>query len=1160
MKPATRFLTSSKITLAVYIFSFFLLCLSLSPSQPPSGFARKALSSLLDPATGDDALERSCKRISAALATYVDAHKPENWNDQAVPDSLDDLTKLESQIDKLDNAENIDAFMRYTLEYLIRHPQSKTFAQRLWKLSAITELTERESSALLLKKPFLPALLNACALLPPDNPFNLEGKFLAARHYRHLEKANQEEALFRDLLQRPRLSQEAKFTVNKLLGNFLESEGRHEEAIDLYIETSKELEGLPQSVDMKLRGALLHLENGSRDIALAIIRELASTPPALLKLTSAPVVTKNLIKLSTEGTSITDHWKHSENWWKQWRALRTTLGHKRPDNEKRIPNLNEISNFEQKIASAVAARNDEQFHSLLDLLMHALRWCPSLIDQAGPSLCFFATRIHPDHQRQIYDFTIELCQDFGPEGSNERRSAILYQTICYSDTDKHDSAVNLIEAFRKSDTRNDALSETMIRLWAHLAIAGHTEIDGPRAALEKILDASTQAFNRPQCVLYLARIYRFLELVENEKSLLQKELKHADIRDDNAMATILSNRYREITQDKAVNADLAVAAKQWSAKHAPAWLEFALPKGLNDDRIKNSRLTQALSDPASISLSHEESVKLQLIAAEDPATQLGIRSRAFYAAFAVIYSGSPTHSAARKMLRDILRDARFPAQLQEIILAYSLEESLSRQRKRDIASAITHPIFNQGNDSIKATRESYANFATVDLQSRESLRNCYKSLTAKTVDQASLTVITALFERLLRVGEIDEAKALVNDMAIWKMDPKLSVGRNALQSAFQKNLERAGKNIPFARSMRSFIRDSFKLPESGSIMPAADYRREVDLKRLPEKEAFSLLMLRATDDHLLETDPQFWMDLAELMPRGENQVAFSFRLVEELLTNDISDLEKSYALFSAPSIIDTDNPQLLNRLLALFVKHQDIAGQPHSYAAMKIVETQSKDLRQGTFVNLDNAWKRLEHPALNRILKSNQIRQLMARRKHDALLMQLQTMPDDELFSPDFVDISWPALQMAGMDEKAVLAGAAVKDLLPSLIAGAARRLDFHSIRLVYAAAKRLKLPEAIPEDWLECLDDQIRSERDRYSLRIIDSEFREDWQEVLKWSAKAVTEYPTYYNYYRPHGIALHKAGLRKEAVRSLEIYTRYSHDEIHWHDAAKLLQEIKD
>ena len=206
-----------------------------------------------------------------------------------------------------------------------------------------------------MKKPFLPALLNACALLPPDNPFNLEGKFLAARHYRHLEKANQEEALFRDLLQRPRLSQEAKFTVNKLLGNFLESEGRHEEAIDLYIETSKELEGLPQSVDMKLRGALLHLENGSRDIALAIIRELASTPPALLKLTSAPVVTKNLIKLSTEGTSITDHWKHSENWWKQWRALRTTLGHKRPDNEKRIPNLNEISNFEQKIASAVAA-------------------------------------------------------------------------------------------------------------------------------------------------------------------------------------------------------------------------------------------------------------------------------------------------------------------------------------------------------------------------------------------------------------------------------------------------------------------------------------------------------------------------------------------------------------------------------------------------------------------------------------------------------------------------------------------------------------------------------------------------------------------------------------------------------------------------------------
>ena len=168
-------------------------------------------------------------------------------------------------------------------------------------------------------------------------------------------------------------------------------------------------------------------------------------------------------------------------------------------------------------------------------------------------------------------------------------------------------------------------------------------------------------------------------------------------------------------------------------------------------------------------------------------------------------------------------------------------------------------------------------------------------------------------------------------------------------------------------------------------------------------------------------------------------------------------------------------------------------------------------------------------------------------------------MPDKELFSQALIDVTWPALIVSGMREKATQAGAKVRALTPSLISGATRKLDFYSIRLVYAAAKKLNSPGLIPENWLDCLDRHIRSERDRYSLRIIDAEFREDWKEVLKWATKAVTEYPTYYNYYRPHGIALHKTGQGQAAIHSLEVYTKYSHDEIHWHDAVDLLNKLK-
>ena len=123
---------------------------------------------------------------------------------------------------------------------------------------------------------------------------------------------------------------------------------------------------------------------------------------------------------------------------------------------------------------------------------------------------------------------------------------------------------------------------------------------------------------------------------------------------------------------------------------------------------------------------------------------------------------------------------------------------------------------------------------------------------------------------------------------------------------------------------------------------------------------------------------------------------------------------------------------------------------------MRIVETQSRDLRQGIPVNFDDAWKQLDHPALTRILTSSKLSQLMARREHQSLRRQLETIPDEELFSPELIDISWPALIMTGMENKSERAEEIVKTLLPSLIAGATRKLDFTSIRLVeFSDAKR---------------------------------------------------------------------------------------------------------
>jgi hypothetical protein len=1159
MPRPLRIYPDRTVPFLLLLVTCFVLPAIFAFSQTPPPAVKKAVTSLLNPPTGQDALRHSCKRISTALAAYVQAHKPGNWEDSGLPVELDDVTRLEARIDQLDAAKTIDSFMRHSVEYLMRHPGSPTFAERLWKLSAITELTERDKDNRLLTKPFLPALLNACAMLPADNPFNLEGKFLAARHYRHLGESLKEETLLRNLLTRSRLSTEARYTLNKLLGNFLESQGRFPEALALYTKTGDELKGSPQSIDMKLRSALIQLEQGNRGHALDSLRELSSTPPELRKLTASPETLETFIRLAANEKSLTDYWNYSDFWWPQWLALRANLGHKRPDDEKRLPALPQFQSFEQQLAASVASRNNAQFHDLLDLLMHGLRWNPALINQAGPALCFFAPRINPDDHRKICEFTIILCENFGHSTGDARRSATLYQTICYSDTDQHKEAVQLIESFLENDSGEDALSETMTRLWAHLAIAGHTDVNGPRKTLEKLLNGSKQSSNRLQSVLYLSQIYRSLKLLEKEKSLLKRELKHPDARNSSSVATLLSNRYRELTQDKAVNVRFAAAATEWSKQHSPPWLEFALPEGLSDPRIKDLPLSNVLNNPAVAKINPEEVVKLELLTAGSEETGFNISSITFRLAFVALYSSSPTHSAARKMLRDILRDDRFPVQLQEIVLAYSLEEALRRNRKRDITGAITHPLLNLKNERLKATAESYGRFANTDLQKPAELIRCYKDLIKNPLNQSSLAAITAVFERLLQLGELEAAEGIANAIAGWKLNTDLAVGLKALQFEFNKNLDHAGKHIPFALHMHELIRKSFNVDTTEASIDISDYRHEIDLKRLTEKEAFTLLLNRATGAGALETEPEFWLSLAELMPRGEGQLAFSFRLVEILLISTVPDLEKSYAILTTPSIIDTDDPELLSRLLKLFDKHRNITAEPYTHAAMRIVATQSRDLRKGIEINLDAAWQGLNHPSLSRILIATRLNALMARREKAKLQQALRAIPEATLLSENLVDISWPALIMAGMENEVRLASDVAGRMLPGIIAGAARKLDFNSIRLAYDTAKRLGKPQLIPERWFQCLDNQIQSERDRYSLRIIDAEFRGDWQALEKWSTKAVTEYPTYYNYYRPHGVALNKLGRIKEAVRSLETYTRYSRDEIQWHDANQLLRKLR-
>jgi hypothetical protein len=82
---------------------------------------------------------------------------------------------------------------------------------------------------------------------------------------------------------------------------------------------------------------------------------------------------------------------------------------------------------------------------------------------------------------------------------------------------------------------------------------------------------------------------------------------------------------------------------------------------------------------------------------------------------------------------------------------------------------------------------------------------------------------------------------------------------------------------------------------------------------------------------------------------------------------------------------------------------------------------------------------------------------------------------------------------------------------------------------------------------------------RDKAWVRTYEAFAHGDWARLLANADEAVKLYPTYYHFYWLKGAALYNLGRKAEAVEPLQIYTKYSRDELDYQQAADWLKEIQ-
>ncbi|MBV64451.1 MAG: hypothetical protein CMP45_08060 [Rickettsiales bacterium] len=1147
-----------KLTILLFFICTFLDTIKAAPQNTPPS-VNKAIETLLNPQKGPSGLQKSCIKISRELKSFILKNLKRGSSFNEVLNADQSELELNEFIRNYDKQQNIDSFILHSVVFLIKFPQSKTYAERLWKLAAIVEMHERRFENKLINKPFFPSLINACSLLPPDNTFNIEGRFLAARHFGAKGETARQEQIIREVLKRESLNPEVYFTCLRELGSIKESNGNFDEALRIYKVTNQQIEDFPQYLDLRIRSIFISLELENFEQANNLIEANRKIPEDKIKLYTSSDILEEFLLLKNDNEELKKYWDNSKEWWSNWVNLRKKLLPEQELDVVRVPDINKRSEFNTILNKHITNNKKSNFLSTLDLLLHGLRWSPTLINESGQALCFLLPQITKDKEGDIHKLILSICNINSNGNTQFNRKSKLYKSISFSSIKKHDDAILQIKEFLQADKYSDEVTETMVRLWAHIAINENKSTDGPEMALTKLLSQEKKLNNRPQTVLYLAQLFRKNEAYEKEKKLLINETQNADILKDQSSLQIFITRLKELNRGIVNDEEFSMAVKEWEEKYNPNFLRFLLLNDLKDQRLLNENIEEIIINPSKSKLSQEEMLKLRLLVAKSQKFPRAIREQSFQQAFSEIYSNEIRFSSSRRMIRSVIKDERFPLRLSQNLLLLTMEDALSRGQKRDITFAITHPIIDRNDPRIQSVIQMYGRYAATNLNSPDSLKKCYDDIIINIDSPSAFSVIAKIFERALELGNFDLAKKISLQSKNWKTPLQLERQKEIISKALLKSLDRSSNNIRFAKQMREVALKYINTVDKDDHFSPSDYRFDLNLKRLPEKEAYEWLAKRGLSENTLESSPRFWFDLAELMPRDDKQVNLSFDLIELLLKSNINDLEKSFSIFSTPSVIDTDDLNQRDKLFKLFEKYDNKNESPYTHAAIKIIMTQSADIRDGKAVNIDGEWKLLQHPILEDIKLSTKIGYFMARNMVPEIKNTLNSLSEEKLFSSDFIEVSLPALAFAGMQEKLDKAMGVVKNKINQDLAKSVRTLDFQLIRFIYKYSELNKKNNVIPKSWFNSIDKQIKSERDSYSFRIMEAEHNENWKNLEKWSGKAIAEYPTYYNYYRPRGLALHKLNDNKSAVKALEIYIKYSKDESKWIETNKLLQKLK-
>jgi len=1072
---------------------------------------------------------------------------------------------FQAALTEWDEASDSGQYIIHATKYLSDLPPSDDFGHVLWRLLSHVEWTERSAG-----EELFPKLAELAKQLPHDSDPFYECRFLEASHHHAHGRGDKSLKILNEIRKSDRLPAEFGPTLDYRMGQAHEINGDWDAALASYkagsVHDGDGGKPRPDGENFGLAGTIrsifIHLGHDRRATAKKMLSAVDGIPLKELGRIPGGFQVGQMRQLQERG-ELEKVWAHQDRWWKDFEKAFALINDEKPEfpGGIAIPAIMDETIFAGRLARVAEVDDIEIFTHGLWLAAEAARWDVNSVNNLAKLVLFQATEIVPQRSNPLRQFVVKICEDFRLGDTRDQHGTSLYHAIALLQLDRSADALVVAEQGVQGGkpSPEDPAGQALLRLWATSVRRADGDVLKPGRALEGLLESEIKVHDRIATVDALTRLYQHIGEPEAEESLLQRELTKSEYEENPEALQSLVDRFRARAEIGRESRDLTRAVSGWMTNEAPAWLRIARPNSIED--LEPGELAKLLEDPRG-KYSFLEVARLKMLAARESSLDFSTRLDAFQESIEIVTGIRSDFGLLHETYSSLANNEGFPEPQRRYYAWLALANAAYSDHKPTMWELLNSPLLEDPGERLEDAMLAARHLRNCNRLDAESVAETIAKIAEGRVGSFDLLAINVLTSRLLELGEVEEARKIASQIAGWDLDDNAAQGRMQLGMQMLTSIGEHERRAKINPELGEVALELF--PEAGQKRP--EFFHRLDVSDTPpdwisDAEVVEWLIYQVRSGIHHNWNFEIWLELCHQIPHPTpaDQLDRKFHIVRTLLETLEKDEDRGDVINELGSLFDIDDQEERRRVIELIEPFGADPKQSPACAFAVALYHVAADMRDGKEVDAVTAFRGLKDDSKRFFEIRYALDQAIKKGDRNAIKEVLDSMDDDELNSSEYSRQIYLANEVMGVESTPELLDQIRSDRDAMILYAAAAGSPSAAYRAL-DATRALGDVDALPDGWFEAFLENCKRTRQRAMTASMKAELEQDWEGLIKASDDGIKHFSTYYDFYRFRGLGMAKLGRTEEAIEALEIYCRYSANELEYPEMLELLNELKN